>query len=198
MHSKAQDYSNRLSHARLQRVRVSTEPSGLTRLGLVYAHPIRLKIVTELYMREMSPTQFYEEFGGATKTLVHWHFRQLTSDGWLRKVRTQKRRSGRGRPQDIYRATELAVIGCGMWEELPLSIRSAFSHRTLEQMRERLQAAFAAETLDARSERHLTWTPVVLDPEALGQQMQHMTACFWSILKEQDDAKVRLQQSNEK
>ena len=56
-----------------------------------------LRIVTELYMKEMSPTQYYEDFGGATKNLVHWHFKQLASHGWLRKVKTEKRQRGRGR-----------------------------------------------------------------------------------------------------
>jgi hypothetical protein len=35
-------------------------------LAVVFAVPIRLKIVTELYQRDMSPTQFYEEFGGGS------------------------------------------------------------------------------------------------------------------------------------
>lgn len=196
MHSTNKQYSTGVS-GRMQRVRVTSEPSYLTRLGLVYAHPIRLKILTELYMRGMSPTQFFEEFGGASKNLVHWHFRQLTSHGWLRKVKTEKRRSGRGRPQHVYRTTELAVIGDDVWRELPLSIRSAFSHRTLEQMGEQVRAAFAAETFDSRTDRHLTWTPALLEPKALARQLQAVTSCFWSVLEEQANASARLQGSNE-
>lgn len=182
---------------RSQRVRITAEPSYLTRLGLVYAHPIRLKIVTELYMREMSPTQFWEEFGGGTKNLVHWHFRQLADHGWIRKVRSAKAKAGRGRPQDFYRATELAVIACDTWAELPLSIRSAFSQRTLEQLAERFQVALEAGTFDSRDDRHLTWTPVALDADVLVAKMKAMSACFWSLLQEQADAKVRLRESGE-
>ncbi|HEX5592172.1 MAG TPA: winged helix-turn-helix domain-containing protein [Solirubrobacterales bacterium] len=163
----------------------------------MYAHPIRLRIVTELYMKGMSPTQYFEEFGGASKNLIHWHFRQLASHGWLKKVKTEKRKSGRGRPQDVYRATELAVIGDDTWRELPLSIRSAFSHRTLEQMREQVKAAFASDTLDSRPDRHLTWTPAFLETEALAQQLQAMTACFWAVLEEQAGARARLELSGE-
>ena len=163
----------------------------------MYAHPIRLRIVTELYMREMSPTRYFEEFGGASKNLVHWHFKQLASNGWLRKVRSEKRQHGRGRPRDVYRATELAVIGDDTWRELPLSIRSAFSHRTLAQMREQVRAAFVADTFDSRTDRHLTWTPVLLEPEALAEQLQAMTACFWAVLEEQADARARLERSDE-
>jgi DNA-binding transcriptional ArsR family regulator len=164
---------------------------------VVYAHPIRLRIVTELYMRELSPTQYYEEFGGAEKNLVHWHFKQLAAHGWLRKVKTEKRQRGRGRPQNVYRATELAVIDDDTWRELPLSIRSAFSHRTLEQMREQVQAAFVAGTFDSRTDRHLTWTPVHLEAEVLAQQLRAMTACFWAVLEEQTAARARLEAAGE-
>lgn len=196
MHSSEREYSTNTS-GRLQRIRVTSTPSYLTRLGVVYAHPIRLRIVTELYMRELSPTQYYEEFGGAGKNLVHWHFKQLAAHGWLRKVKTEKRQSGRGRPQDVYRATELAVIGDDTWRELPYSIRSAFSHRTLDQMREQVLAAFAAETFDSRTDRHLTWTPVVLEPEVLARQLRAMTSCFWAVLEEQTEAMARLEASGE-
>jgi hypothetical protein len=196
VHSSEREYSTN-PPARLQRIRVTSTPSYLTRLGVVYAHPIRLSIVTELYMREMSPTRYFEEFGGAGKNLVHWHFKQLASHGWLRKVKTEKRQSGRGRPQDVYRATELAVVDDDTWRELPLSIRSAFSHRTLEQMREQVQAAFVAETFDSRSDRHLTWTPVLLEGEVLAQQLRAMTSCFWTVLEEQTEARARLEASGE-
>jgi hypothetical protein len=196
MRSADQEYSMR-SLSWSPRVRISSEPSYLTRLGLVYAHPIRLKIVTELYMREMSPTQFYEEFDGTTKNVVHWHFKQLAAHGWIRKVKSAKVRAGRGRPHDFYRTIELAVVDCDTWGELPLSIRSAFSRRTLEQLAERLQAALDAETLDSRSDRHLTWTPLLLSPAALIEQMEAMSGCFWSLLQEQADAKVRLTESGE-
>lgn len=195
MHSAKQEYW--AASAGAQRIRVASDASYLTRLGLVYAHPIRLKIVTELYMREMSATQFFEEFGGANKNLIHWHFKQLALHGWLRKVRSEKKQSGRGRPQDVYRATELAVVGDDTWYELPLSIRSAFSCRTLEQLRERVIEAFAAQTFDLHTDRHLTWTPALLEQDAFAEQLEAMTACFWAVLEEQADAKVRLQLSGE-
>ena len=49
----------------------------LRRLAVVFAVPIRLKIVAELYQREMSPKQFYEEFGGGSISRVAKHFERL-------------------------------------------------------------------------------------------------------------------------
>lgn len=180
-----------------QRVRINSEPSYLTRLGVVYAHPIRLKIVTELYMREMSATQFWEKFDTPPRNVVHWHFRQLAIHGWIRKIRSGKTQPGRGRPQNFYRATELAVIDCETWNQLPLSIRSALSLRVLEQLAERLQSAIEGNTLDSRVDRHLTWTPVVLDEDSLLEQMKAMSDCFWDVLQEQADAKLRLRKAHE-
>jgi len=197
MHSAKQEHLARSE--RVRRVRIASEPSELTRLGMVYAYPIRLKIVTELYTRRMSPTQFFQEFGGTdTQNAVHWHFKQLVSHGWLQKVKTEKRRVGRGRPQDLYRTTELAILGPEAWDQLPLSIRSAFSERTLEQMKEQLDSAVAADTFDSRPDRHLSWVPVCLDPDSLGIQLKAMTSCFEAVLEEQADAKIRLGSSKEK
>ncbi|HET9154929.1 MAG TPA: hypothetical protein VFN85_12545 [Solirubrobacterales bacterium] len=149
-------------------------------------------------MREMSATRFFEAFGGGTsKNVVHWHFRQLVAHGWLRKVRTEKRKGGRGRPHDVYRATELAVLGPEDWKELPLAIRSTFSQRTLEQLREQVDAAFAGETFDSRPDRHLSWIPVGLEPERLAEKFRAMTSCFEAVLEEHADAQVRLGCSNE-
>src|SRR6476620_2896023 len=109
------------------RVRISPEPSYLSRLGVVWAHPLRLTIVTELYMREMSVTEFFNEFGGSSLGNGRWHFQKLLEHGWIRKVRTKK--VARGRPQDVYRATELAFYDDEVAEELPISVRAAFSTR---------------------------------------------------------------------
>src|SRR6188472_1360841 len=99
------------------RVRISAEPSYLARLGVVWAYPLRLTIVTELYMREMSATEFFKEFGGSSIGNVRWHFQKLREHGWLRFVRTKS--GPRGRPQNLYRATELAYYDDECAAELP-------------------------------------------------------------------------------
>jgi hypothetical protein len=147
-----------------RRVRLNAEPSFLTRLAVVFADPIRLKIVTELYMQEMSPTEFYETFGGGSATKVNRHFKRLADHGWLRLVRKESGRGNRrGGTEHFYRATELAVFDFETWSELPYPIRAAFSWRTFEQFAQRAGEALEAGTFDSRPERHLSWTPIVLD-----------------------------------
>lgn len=176
---------------------MGAEASYLTRLGIVFADPIRLIIVRELNMREMSPPQFFEEFGGGSVDKVRWHFKKLAEYGWLRKVKTAKVRGAPGRPQHFYRATEIALIDTETWEALPLSIRSVYSARALDQLWDQMGQALEAKTLDSRPDRHLTWVPIVLDEQGWKERGQALADCFHALQHEQDDAKVRLQASGE-
>jgi hypothetical protein len=180
-------------------VRLNAGPSFLTRLAVVFADPIRLKIVTELYMQEMSPTEFYETFGGGSATKVNRHFKRLAEHGWLRLVRKESGRGNRpGGPKHFYRATELAVFDRETWSELPYSIRVAFSWRTFEQLAQQAGEALEAGTFDSRPDRHLSWTPVVLDERGWDQMIVALDSLFESLAQEQEDAKLRLARSGEK
>lgn len=199
MYSASQEHSGHDSSLKARhRFRVGTEASYLTRLAVVYADPIRLVINRELYMREMSAPQFFAAFGGGSVDLVRWHFRTLTAYGWLRKVKTAEPTGVPGRPAHLYRATELALIDTETWETLPLSIRSVFSARTLDQLWEQIGRALKADTFDSRDDRHLTWTPIVLDEQGWKERGQALADCFHSLRDEQADAKIRLQASGEK
>jgi len=148
-------------------------------------------------MREMSPPQFFREFGGGSVDLVRWHFKKLVEYGWLRKVKTAKVPGEPGRPQHFYRATEIALIDTETWEALPLSIRSEYSARALDQLWDQVGRALEAKTLDSRPDRHLTWVPIVLDEQAWKERGRALADCFHALQHEQDDAKVRLQASGE-
>jgi DNA-binding HxlR family transcriptional regulator len=167
----------------------------LERLAVVFADPIRLKIVTELFRREMSPSQFREEFGGGTVPALNQHFKRLAQFGWLRLVEKKSGGSRRGGTEHFYRAPELAVIEDELWAQLPPSLRAEFSWRTFGQFAERVKQALEAGTFDARPERHLTWTPLVLDEEGRRQVLGTLMALFRSLLEEQADARTRLASS---
>jgi hypothetical protein len=180
------------------RLRVNPEaPSQLAGLAVVFADPIRLRIVTELFRREMSPSQFYELYGGGTLSRVNRHFKKLEDYGWLRLVREARGGSRRGGTEHFYRAPRLAVIEEPMWARLPLSVRAEFSWRTFEQLGERVRDAMEARTFDARGDRHLTWTPLVLDEQGRAHILLATMQLFRSLLEEQADAKVRLVKSRE-
>lgn len=170
----------------------------LRRLAVVFAVPIRLKIVTELYWREMSPTQFFEEFGGGSPSRVARHFERLRETGWLRHLRNEgpggKRRGG---VETIYRSTELAFCNRATWEVLPHSIRVAFSWNTFVEIAAQFRGALEASTLQARPDRPLTGTRLLLDQEGWTRVADAMSQEFAEQLEEQEDAKRRAAHTGE-
>ena len=161
-------------------------------------HEIRINMVDELYRREMSPTQWLEEFGGGSYGKVLAHFKTLESHGWLRKVRSRKDVAGRGRERNLYRTTELPVIDDETWAELPISIQIAFTARGLRVIGERIGGALDRGAVDATGNGRLfSCRSLRLDNEGWQAAMPALSKCFLSITQEQLDAKVRLKDSLE-
>lgn len=173
--------------------RIRTGPSFLERLGFLYEHEIRIAIVGELNMREMGPKQFFDEIGGSSYPSVHRHFQHLAEQGWLRRVRTA-RLPGRGRPEVLYRATELAVIDDETWAQIPVSIRDAFTVMALEETVGRLCTADTAGTL-TRGDHVSRFDRLVVDEAGWVQVIDVLYALFQSLSQEQIDAKIRLEGS---
>lgn len=175
-----------------------TRTSYLRRLAVVFADELRLKIVAELYMREMSPSGFHAEFGGGSVTRVDRHFKRLAEHGWLRLVRSESGGQRRGGREHFYRTTELAVFDDETWSMVPYSIRVAFSWRTFGQLAERVHEALGAGTFDAQPDSHLSSTPLLLDEFGWDQVIGAVDELFESLFEEQADAKLRIFNSGEK
>jgi DNA-binding transcriptional ArsR family regulator len=169
----------------------------LRRLSIVFADPLRLKIVTELYMRPMSATEFFRAFGGGSVQRVDRHFKKLAEHGWLQLQGTKRGGRRRGATERFYRATELAIFDLATWSELPYSIRVDFSHRIFEQFAERVRQAIEARTFDARPERHFSWTPIVLDQLGWERVVAATDALFEFVFGEQKKAGIRITKSGE-
>jgi DNA-binding transcriptional ArsR family regulator len=180
------------------RVRVKAQSSFLARLAVVYADPIRLKIVSELFMREMSPSQFYDGFGGGSLSRVDRHFKRLAEHGWLRLVRKASGGRRRGATEHFYRAPELAIFDSETWALLPQTLRTEFSWRIFEQFAERVKEALEGGTFDARPDRHFTWTPLALDEMGRERVIAAVDALFTALSEEQADARLRIAKSGEK
>ncbi len=176
---------------------VRSQVAYLRRLAIVFAVELRLKIITELYLREMSPKQFYEEFGGGSISRVDQNFKKLAEHGWLRHVRSETGGQRRGAHEHFYRATELAVFDNETWGLVPYSMRLEISWRTFKQLAERVQEALKAKTLDARADSHLSSMTIVLDQLGWERVVAAIDVLFKSILEEHDDAKLRISHSRE-
>lgn len=170
----------------------------LRRLSIVFAVELRTRIVAELYMREMSPKQFFEEFGGSSLPRVTRNFEILAKHGWLRYIRSEgpggKRRGG---IEHFFRASEPAFCDADTWAGLPYSIRVAFSWSGIKQIAEQLRAALEAAPFSARPDRHLTVKRLLLDQLGWERVIEALTGELVAHFEEQEDARRRVSHSGE-
>lgn len=170
----------------------------LRRLAVVFAVELRLKIVAELYLREMSSAQFYAEFGGGSPTRVHKNFRTLTEEGWLRLVRVEgpggDRRGGR---EHFYRATEPPFFDAECWALLPYSVRVTSSLNLFRQIAPRLRRDLEGASEATGCRRDLSCTPFVLDEEGWKRAIEAIGNLFARMFEEQEDARRRALHSGE-
>jgi hypothetical protein len=177
---------------------LKAQAAALARLAVVYVDELRMKIVTEAYMREISPKLFYEEFGGGSVPRVAQHFERLVEFDWLTLAKTETGGARRGAVEHFYRASELVIFEDEAWAALPASMRAAFSWITFEQLTERVGAAIIAGTFNSRPDRHLSWTPILLDELGWKRLVAAADVVFRTVLEEQDCAERRLAESDER
>jgi hypothetical protein len=156
-----------------------------------------MKILAECNMREMSPKLFFEEFGGGSLSRVSRAFDVLVEYDWLFQTRTETGGKRRGAVEHFYRATEQAVFEGDTWSDIPESMKVLVSWRILETFIEEAKGAMEAGTLDARSDRHLSWAPLRLDQQGWENVIARVNALFYFIFEEQEEAKARIAESGE-
>jgi hypothetical protein len=170
----------------------------MLRLSKVFADPLRMKILAECNMREMSPKLFYKEFGGGSLSRVSRAFDVLAEYGWLEQTRTETGGKRRGAVEHFYRAPESAVFDEELWPEVPDSMKALVSWRILETFTEKVREAMEAGTIDAREDRHFSWMPLRLDQQGWVNVIAQVDAIFHRLFKEQEEANLRMAESGEK
>jgi len=125
----------------------------------------RCRILMEVSLRPMSPSQFIEEVGGSMTNIARC-FRELAQMGFVEII--EERKGGRrgGGIERIYRSTLRAYFDTATWIGLPQLIREEISQFFLNGYFDRISEAFEAGTIDAEIDRHLSWKPVVIDRPA--------------------------------
>jgi DNA-binding transcriptional ArsR family regulator len=170
----------------------------LRHLAVVFKVEIRLKIVLELFVREMSPKEFYEEFGGGSVSRVSQHFTVLEKHGWLRRVGLKGREGKRrGRPETLYRATEAAFFDTEMWGLLPYSLRLACSWSILKVIAGGVREGMEVAVSEGRPMRDLSCTQVTLEPSGWTRVNGELGLHFESVFAEQEDTRIRVARSGE-
>jgi DNA-binding transcriptional ArsR family regulator len=170
---------------------LSSDPNSklpfLLRMSKLFADPIRVRILSELTMRPMSPKQFFAEFGGGSLSRVARHFKVLFDYDWVVLVEEKSGGQRRGGVEHFYRAVEPAVFEEDNWADLPEALQEMVTWQLFATYAEQFKEAMVARTIDARPERHITWSPALLDSvgwkRVLGKAME-----FYNFISEEQEA----------
>jgi hypothetical protein len=140
----------------------NSDPFGIPpKMAKALSNGWRCRILMELTARPMSPSQFVEEIGGSLSHIARC-FRELASWDYVEVIEEKKGGRNGGGIERIYRNTRRAYFGAVSWETLPRLVRTEVSWAFLNSYRDRVVEAVERGTFDAESDRHLSWTPLLV------------------------------------
>jgi DNA-binding transcriptional ArsR family regulator len=129
------------------------------RLVRALGHPLRVKILEVVQLRNASPSELTEMLSAPLGN-VAYHVRVLEKCGCIEQVATARRR---GAVEHYFRARPRSYIGHQDWRNVPKSLRDAVSGASLGTFFDRAADALESGTLDARDDTTLNWMPMAVD-----------------------------------
>ncbi|MGC1166322.1 MAG: winged helix-turn-helix domain-containing protein [Solirubrobacterales bacterium] len=157
------------------------------------AHPIRVLALAILNERIASPNEIAQELEQSVGH-VSYHITVLKKCECIEMVDTVPRR---GAVEHYYRATSRAFIDAEAWRRLPASVRPSLTATLLQDLFEDAGAALSAGTFDAREDRHLAWTPMIVDEEGWNEVNKAAAALLERVFEVQAASAERLTQAGE-
>jgi len=166
-----------------------TSPEGITQqLAKALAHPLRVRILSSLHKGISSPNQLAQELNEPLGN-VSYHVKTLLEYDCVELVKTEPRR---GAVEHFYRATDRAFLSDSDWAKIPASARKGISGSILESIGQSATKAMAEGTLDARSDSHLSDTPLQLDKQGWKELNKVLTETVDKATAIQKEARKRM------
>jgi DNA-binding transcriptional ArsR family regulator len=180
---------SKMTAAEVRRNNASPQHELESNIVKALSHPLRMRILTRLNEGVASPNEMAKEFEESLP-LVSYHVRILRELDCIELVRTTPRR---GAIEHHYRALTRPFLGDDDWNQLPSSARRAISNTVLSKVVSDVRAAVESGTFDERSERHLSYTPLVLDEQGWLKLAERTTELLEWAIGEQANSSGRLQ-----
>jgi DNA-binding transcriptional ArsR family regulator len=166
-----------------------TTPEGITQqLAKALAHPLRVRILTSLNRGISSPNQLAQELDEPLGN-VSYHVKTLLEYDCVELVKTEPRR---GAVEHFYRATERAFFSDADWAKIPASARKGIEGVILEAIGQDATQAMIEGTIDARTDSHISRTPLVLDEAGWEELSKLLNDTLAQAMKIGEDAADRL------
>jgi DNA-binding transcriptional ArsR family regulator len=158
------------------------------RLVRALGHPVRVYALTILNERVASPNEISKELGESVGH-VSYHIKVLKECECIELVDTAPRR---GAMEHYYRATDRAFLKPEEWASLPNTIRPGLSASGLKTIINDAASALLAGTFDKRIDRHLSWTPMILDEDGWEELKATLLENLENVLEIQAKSAARL------
>lgn len=156
-------------------------------------HPVRVMALVILNERVASPNEIAQELN-QTVGHVSYHIKVLKKCECIELVDTAPRR---GAVEHYYRATSRAFIDDEAWRRLPASVRPGLTASLLQDVFQDAGAALSAGTFDGRDDRHLAWTPMIVDEEGWKEINEASAALLERVFEVQAASAKRLTEAGE-
>ena len=157
------------------------------------AHELRAEILAILNERMASPNELAKELDEGLSQ-VSYHVKVLKDYEVIRLVKTEPRR---GAVEHYYRATSRAFLTDRDWHQLPKSAREAMSADLFQMIVDDVVASLEDEVLDEREDRHMSWTPMIVDEQGWNEISGILGDALKDVLKAQAASVKRLTKAKE-
>jgi hypothetical protein len=151
-------------------------------------HPLRMRILALLNQKVASPNELATELNEALGS-VAYHVRILLD---LETIELVSETPRRGAIEHHYRALVRPWFRPGDWGRLPVSARNAVAGGVLEQIWADVSSSLESEAFEARTDRHLSRTPLVLDAEGWTEAMELLDDTLERLMDLQTTAANRM------
>lgn len=155
------------------------------------AHQLRVEILTILNERMASPNELSKELDEGLSQ-VSYHVKVLKDFECIEMVKTEPRR---GAVEHYYRATARAFLGDKEWQKLPDSVKPGVSASIMRLIIDDVFGALKGGTFDARDDRHVSWTPGIVDEQGWKELVDLINETLARIIKIHTAAAKRLARS---
>jgi len=163
------------------------------RLVKALAHPLRVEILTILNERMASPNELSKELEEGLSQ-VSYHVKVLRDFECIEMVKTEPRR---GAVEHYYRATERAFLTDRDWQSLPDSVKPGVSASAVEMVVDDVVGALEGGSFDAREDRHISWTPGIVDEQGWQETAELVAETLEKVIKIHSGSAKRLAKSSE-
>lgn len=157
------------------------------------AHPLRVEILGILNERMASPNELSKELDEGLSQ-VSYHVKVLKDFDCIEMVKTEPRR---GAVEHYYRATARAYLTDRDWRALPDSVKPGVSASAMRLILDDVFGALDGGALDARDDRHISWTPGVVDQQGWEESVELVNDALAKVIKIHAASAKRLAKSGE-